>query len=254
MKRSHRALAGLVLLTLLAGCSMGAQEVPTEELTGNATYDWNRSTDVYYNVTSDRYEAIHGVSNQSHLEVYSHDALGSEVPLDITALQFRFSNGTVVTADHANLSATKGSGRTNISLPAREGDVAYTGFRNGKEFGAPVFVEGSYAVTLPGSARVGIPLLSSVSPGGFGTALDDGRVTVTWDSLEGGSIHLRWYLELDLLLFSVIAIVGGGLAIGGTVYYLRQIRKLRRRRESVGIDVDQDEDDPRDRGPPPGMG
>ena len=254
MKRSHAALAGLLLLTLLAGCSMGSEEVPTEELTGNATYDWNRSADVAYNVTSDTYGAVHNVSNRSHLEVYTRDALGSEVPLEITALRYRFPNGTVVTADHPGLSATRGSSRTNISLPARNGDIAYSGYRNGKEFTTPVFVPGSYAVTLPVSARVAVPLLSAVNPGGYTTSLEAGRVTVRWEQLESGTLHLRWYLELDLLLFSLIAIAGVGLAVGGTVYYLRQIRRLRRRRESVGLDVDSDEDDPRDRGPPPGMG
>jgi hypothetical protein len=227
--------------------------VPTEELTGNASYDWNRTADVSYNVTSDTYGAIHAVSNRSHLEVYTRDALGSEIPLEITALRFRFANGTVVTADHPDLSASRGSSRTNITLPASEGDVAYSGYRNGKEFRTPAFVEGSYAVTLPVSARVAVPLLSSVSPGGYERRFADNRVTVRWASIESGTLHLRWYLQLDLLLFSLIAVVGVGLAIGGTVYYLRQIKRLQRRRESVDVEVDTDDDDPRDRGPPPGM-
>lgn len=254
MKRSTVLLLAVAGLAVLAGCSTGTQEVPTEDLTGETNYEWNHTETVHYNVTSSRYEAVHTITNRSHLEVYNYDALGSQIPLDVTALAFRFPNGTVVNATHPNLSASRGGGHTNISMPADQGTLGYTGWRNGKQFSMPVFVEGSYAVTLPRSARVGVPILSRVSPGGYEAAITDDRVTATWSDLSGGSVTLRWYLQLDFLLFGTIVVVGLGLAVGGTAYYVYRIRQLRRRRESVGIDVDQDEDDPRDRGPPPGMG
>lgn len=254
MSRRHLALGALALSLLLAGCAVGPREIPAKDLTGDATYDWDTDANVTYNLTRNQYTAIFDLTNRSSLAVYGHGTLGGQQPIDVNALRFRFPNGTVVNATHPDLSVVKEKDLTNISLPASEGKLAYANHRNGKEFSSPVFVEGSWDVTLPPSARVGVPLLSAVGPGGYNRTYEDDRVTLHWGNVTASTVHARWYLQLDLFLFTTIIVAGLGLAIGGSIYYLRQIRRLERRRKEMGIDVEEEEtEDPRDQGPPPGM-
>ena len=253
MNRRHVAFGALALALLLAGCAGGPREIPAKDLAGDATYDWDTNATVTFNLTGDQYTAIFEIRNRTSLAVYGSGTFGGDQPIDVAALRFRFSNGTVVNANHTNLSVVRESDLTNISLPARNGTLAYAGPRSGKEFRTPVFLEGSWEVTLPVSARVGVPLLSAAGPGGYERSVTDNRLTLRWENVTASSVHARWYLQFDLLLFTTIAVAGLGLGIGGAVYYLRQIRRLERRRKEMGIDVEESEDDPRDRGPPPGM-
>jgi len=252
---NRRVLAGLALVAvlLLAGCFGGPSEIPEEDLTGNATYDWETNATTTFDLSRSSYTTVVEIQNRTELTVWGRDELGSESPVDLQALQFRFENGTVVNATHGNLSATRSQDETVIELPAENGTVAYTASRTGKRFGSPAFIEGSYEVVLPPSARIGVPLLSQASPGGYTTRVTGDRMTVRWAEVSGGSVTVRYYLQRDLLLFgglvALVVVVGGG----GTVYYLREIRTLEKRREEIGVDYDYDEDDPRDEGPPPGM-
>lgn len=253
MTRRHRlVLAGLFCLVALAGC-FGPSEIPDDRLQENATYDWDTDVNASYTVEESSYQAVYAVANRSTISINTRDLLGVDEPVQISALQFRFPNGTDVNATHANLSATTTQSATEISLPASNGTVAYTAPRNGKRFSTPVAVPGSQSVTLPPNTRVGVPILSQVSPGNYSTDVADDRMTIRWPSVDDGTLVVRYYLQRDLLIFGsllLIAIVVGG---GGLVYYLRQIRQLESIRKEIGIDVDED-DDPRDRGPPPGMG
>jgi len=252
---NRRVLAGLALLAvvLLAGCLGGPSEIPEEDLTGNATYDWETNATTTFDLSRSSYTTVVEIQNRTELTVWRRDELGSESPVDLQALQFRFENGTVVNATHDNLSATRSQDETVIELPAENGSVGYSASRTGKRFGSPAFIEGSYEVVLPPSARIGVPLLSQASPGGHSTSVTGNRMTVRWVEVSGGAINVRYYLQRDLLLFgglvALVVVVGGG----GTIYYLREIRTLEKQREEIGVDVDYDEDDPHDEGPPPGM-
>jgi hypothetical protein len=250
-RRVHAALA-LVAVLLLAGCFGGPSEIPEEDLTGEASYDWETNATATFNLSRSSYTTVVEIQNRTELTVWRSDRLGTDSPVDVEALQFRFENRTVVNATHGNLSATRTGDNTVISLPAENGTVAYTAGRTGKRFSAPVFVEGSYELVLPPSTRIGVPLLSQASPGGYSTDVTDDRMTVRWPDLSDGTLTVRYYLQRDLLLFgglAVIVIVAGG---GGTVYYLYQIRILEERRKAMGDDIEY-EDDIGDDGPPPGM-
>jgi len=249
--RRLATVAGFVLLAVLAGC-FGPAEIPEDQLGESGNYTWDGDAAAAYTLDRSTYAAVFAVDNRTAIEVHNRDALGVESSIGISALQFRFPNGTVVNATHPGLNATRTQGQTRVGLPARNGSVAYTASRSGKQFGTPVTVPGAQEVTLPPGARVGVPLLSQVSPGNYTTSVIDGRMTVRWANRTDGSIQVQYYLQRDLLLFSVILIGGLVIGVGGALYYLRQIRRLESRRDEVGLDVDED-DDPRDRGPPPGM-
>lgn len=251
MRRRLLAVGALALLGVLAGC-FGPAEIPEDDLTGNASYDWDANASGAYDLSRSSYETVYNVTNRSTIAVNDRDALGTESPIRIRLLQFRFRNGTVVNATHGNLSATLAQRRTTIDLPARDGEVAFTASRSGKQFSIPVAVPGPQEIRLPPGARVGVPILSQVSPGEYETTVDDGRMTVRWANESDGTLTVHYYLQRDLLLFSLLVVVGTTLGVGGSVYYLRQIRRLKRRREEFGVDAEYD-DDPRDRGPPPGM-
>lgn len=252
---NKRVLAGLALVAvlLLAGCLGGSSEIPEEDLTGEATYDWETNATTTFNLSRSSYSTLVEVGNQTNLTVWQRDRLGTDNPVDLQALQFQFENGTVVNATHGNLSATRTDDNTVIELPAENGTVAYTAARTGKRFSAPAFVEGSYELVLPSSTRIGIPLLSQASPGGYSTDVVEDRMTVRWNEISSGTLTARYYLQRDLLLFgglaAIMLLVGGG----GSVYYFWQLRSLEERRKQMGGDVDYEDDDPRDDGPPPGM-
>lgn len=250
---NRRVLAALALLGVLAlaGC-LGASDIPEEDLTGNATYDWETNATTTFNLSRNSYATLVEVTNQTTLSVYERDALGTDSPVDLTALKFRFRNGTVVNASHANLSAQRSQEATTIAMPAENGTVAYTASRQGKSFGSPAFRTGSYEIILVPNTRIGIPLLSQGSPGGYSTQIDEsGRQVVRWANVTRGSVSVQYYLQRDLLIFGTLFIVGLTLGVGGAVYYVRKIKRLERQRKDLGAEVEVEDEDG---GPPPGMG
>lgn len=258
MKRHLLALGLLVVLAALAGCTAitGPGDPGEEQLLGNASYEWETSANATIEVNGTSFTGIYRLENRSSIDLFQRDGLGQEHALDVSALRFQHPNGSIATVSNSSMTAERGGGRTTVTLPGNvSGQLAFTADRFGKTFALPTFVEGSYDVTIPQGTRVGIPLLGQVDPGGFTTDVrDDGRMTVSWEDVESESIRISWYLQRDVYIFGTLVVVGIGLAIGGTLYYYRQIKRLKARREEVGLDVDVDsDDDPRDKGPPPGM-
>ncbi|WP_435195554.1 DUF5803 family protein [Natronomonas sp. EA1] len=275
-------LVALALLALTAGCSsvLGPSPASPEELAADANYDWDTGSDAHLDVTSENYTAVYSVANRTTgsmegnytIEFYTRDTLGTDVPLDVRALQFQYANGTrlvmrvedeeavsafvypngTTAPAPGKLAVRKTRQRTIVSIPTNEsGQVAFTTPRNGKQVATPTFVKGSYSVTLPPSARVNYPLLSRVTPDPSSSTLADDRVTLQWDSVTTNVLIVRWYLERDLLLFGGIVLVFGTAGVAGALYYYREISRTVAKREEVGVDVEIEDDD---RGPPPGMG
>jgi hypothetical protein len=260
MNRRLLLAVGLVaLLVGLAGCTsiFGPGQPDPDQLSENASYDWDTNATTTYNISRASYTVVVNIENRSSLVVYQRDELGTDQPLTPRALQFRYENGTVIGTNGSGsspLGATNQGQRTNISLPGTPGQVAFSSSRpNAKRFATPVFIEGSHEVVLPPRTRVGIPLLSQVSPGADSTTVTDNRMTIHWNNVERGPVAVRYYLQRDILLFGGIGGVLALVGIVGALYYYRQIRTLEKRREDIGLDVETEDDDLGDDGPPPGM-
>lgn len=255
MNRRHGlALGALLAVVLLAGCGLGPSEIPEDELSQNATYDWDVNATATFDISRSSYAAIVNVSNSTELEVWRRDPIEGDNPVNLRALQFRYRNGTVVNASHANLTATRDGDQTVIGLPADEGLVGYTASRADKQFGTPAFVDGAYEFVLPPGARIGIPLLSQAGPGGWRSTVEDNRMTVRWDNVTSGAVSVRYYLERDILIFGSVAAILLVAGVVGTLYYRRQLQTLEGKRKELGLDVEEeDDDDFGNDGPPPGM-
>lgn len=268
MQRTRLAVAVglLALLAGLAGCGsvFGPGQVDPSQLNANATYQWNTTADTSYNLTRSQYRVVIDLNasaleeagrdeNTTQLRLYVTDSIGTDRPVKVAALKFRYPNGTVV--DASAFSVDKTRRRTIIVPPQDEGKIAYTAPRApSKRFSVPVYMRGTHAITLPPGARVGIPLLSQVVPAPDQKTVTDNRMTVRWtDPVERGPLVVRYYLQRDLLVFGGMFAVLSLAGIGGALYYLRSIRKLKQRREEIGLDVETEDDDVDDGGPPPGM-
>ena len=257
MNRKRLALLALVVAVFLSGCGVfGGGEIDEDDLLGDQEYDWESNATATYDldVSSDSYTAVIEVEDRETLEVYQENRLRSNSPLSIGDLKFRFTNGTVVNATHDGLDASDGSDETEIRLPAEDGTVAFTAERSGKSWSTPVYVDGTHEVRLPEDTDVGIPLLSRVSPGADEqTTTEEGRTVLRWDDAEeGDSISVRYYLIRDLYIFGTLFAIAISLGAGGLLYYYRQIKRAREKREAVGLDVEEEDTD-LDDGPPPGM-
>ncbi|WP_135302938.1 DUF5803 family protein [Haloarcula amylovorans] len=264
MHRRYLALVAVLALVGLSGCAglFGSNQVSSDQLNQNASYDWDAQSDVSVTLNKSSYEAVYAVQNNESLTVYDRDGLGREQSVPISALKFRYENGTVVTSANSSMNATQSRSQTTINFPGSgnvTGQVAYTAARSGKAYATPTHLQGAtYAVTLPPGGRVGVPLLSQVNPGGYETSVDEetDRMTVRWpDGVSAQQLRVRYYLQRDLYIFGglfVVAIVLGSI---GTLYYYRQVQSARRRRKEAGIDLEDEEtdDDFGDDGPPPGM-
>jgi len=261
MRRRLVLALGLLALVVLAGCSspFGGGGPDETQLNRNANYDWDTNATATYNVTKTQFSGIITVENESHIELWQRDELGTEEPLDVAALRFRHPNGTVVApANRSSFTVESGQNRANVSLPQAGGQLAFTADRpNSKQFSVPVYLESTHSaeVTLPPQARVGVPLMSKVSPGKSATSVDQStdRMTVRWSEVDRGPLLVRYYLARDLLIFGGVGGLLTLVGVAGALYYLRQIRVLERRREEIGLDIEMDDDDFDDDGPPPGM-
>jgi len=257
--RVFLGIVGLVGLLALAGC---LSPVSDADLAENATYDWESDANASYRLYAGNYTAVIDIQDRESLELSLPDGLGSRQPIPISALQFRYPNGTVIDGagiERRNGSISRNRDRVLVTLPADAppgggGKLAFTADSTPKRFTLPVFVEGSYEVVLPPDRRVEVPVFGSVSPGGYATERIDGQTHIAWDEVTGRSVIVQFYLQRDLYIFGGIAAALVVIGLAGLAYYRRKIEALRKQREELGLDVEKDDDDDEfRRGPPPGM-
>ena len=276
MNRRLLAVGALFALVALSGCLGGGGEISEDKLTKNAEYDWDKNVTASYNVTTspllsfspNNYRAIIQVENQSTVKLRRSTLFRGDQSVSIRSLQFRFPDGNgsderIVNATHENLTAVEQSDKTEIRLPAENGTVAYAANWGGpsRSFGGSprtwrvqTPVDGSHEVLMPDGARTNLPLFSLTSPSGDETSVENNRARIRWDSLNSGSITVRYYLVRDLYIFGGVFVLVGLAGVGGILYYYRGMRRARKKRKEVGLDTEQDDDDDLgDDGPPPGV-
>lgn len=250
-RRLLLATALFALLAVSAGCagplSPGGNQA--ERLSESADYDWNTTQNVTVDVGPDEYTAVYVIENQSTIELYEYDSFGDEAPLPISAVQFRYPNGTVV--GHEAIEVEETRHQTVLTLPAENGKLAYTAPAGGKEFSLPVFIEGTYEITLPPGMRVGVFLLSDVRPRGYEATLVGDRTVIEWEEVTAENVVVRYYLDRDLPIFAGIVALLAGVALVGLAYFIVQIRRLEERREEMGLNVNTSDDDVGRRKRPP---
>lgn len=242
---TRRAAAVLVLgaLVVLSGCTaFGGGEVNTQRLGEDASYEWSSETDARVVIDGNEYTAVYRFENRTEVELFRFFRLNNKRPLNAAGLKFRYANGTVV--NHTAMNVEKTRTRLVVTLPAPEGQLAYTAPTHGKRLRLPVIIDGgSYEVVLPPGTRVQYFLFGRVSPGDYERSMEDERVHLRWSAVDRDRIVVRYYLQRDLYLFGGLFATGLAVAIGGIAYFVLRLRRLKERREEVGLDVDMGDDD-----------
>lgn len=247
---NRRLLVGIgafVLLIVLAGCLGATSE---SGLTEDASYDWETDSTVTIDLDEGAYTAVIQIEETEEFRVYQSTRYGTEHPVGVRSVQFRYPNGTVVNASEIGIRETRSS--VYIDPPAQNGTIAYTASKQSKEFTSPVLRSGDWEIILPEGHRVDNMILATVRPGGYNEEVIDDRVHLTWDELASGQIRIQYYLARDLYLFGGLILAAGIAGAIGIGYVYRQILNLRRKREELGLDLDMDDEFGRD--PPRGMG
>lgn len=240
-------VGGFAVLLVLSGCLGGATS--ESGLDQDAAYDWDTDADVTIDLSEDSYTAVMEIEEIDELRIYQSTRYGTEHPVGVQAVQFRYPDGTIVNASEIGVRETRNS--VYLEPPAENGTIAYTASKQSNEFTSPTLVDGSWEIIIPEGHRVDNLVLGTVRPGGYDSEMVDDRVHVTWEELSGDRIRIQHYLARNLYLFAGLVLAASLAGAVGIGYVYREIRKLRAERAELGLDVDTGDDF--DRGPPPGM-
>lgn len=253
MNRStHALLIGclLVLFTVSAGCSgINPLDGENETKPSDVSYDWNTTANASLDLDTDRYRSVYTLSKKDPrtFSVYEKDIMAGEKPIEVEALKFRYPNGTTIsTSDSKQFNVSKEKSKTEINLPAKGGQVAFTTEKERRSLTIPVFlkpqdsnketINRSYEITLPPNMEVGVPFLGRVTPENDAKKTVDGRTQIRWKNVSGDTISVRYYLHRDMLMLAGVLGIGLLIGLGGLGYYLVQIRSLKRVREDIEIE------------------
>ena len=246
-RRLGLAIIAVLTLTVTAGCLdyvTGGGEISDDVLDAepDAAYDWETDRNVTLTLdTGSQFRGVYNVSADQRLRLYQPTSIGQEGPLDISAVRFRYDNGTVISGtelrDRGEIDQTPDE--VYVTVPA-DGRLAFTAGATPRRLTLPVYVQGSYEVILPEGSRMDFFLFSNTVPAGATTERVDNRVRVTWENVESSSILVQYYQNNDLTIFGAIIGILSAIAVGGLYYYRRQIDRLHATRVEMGLD-DEDE-------------
>jgi len=242
-RRLGLAIIAVLTLTVTAGCLdyvTGGGEISDDVLDAepDAPYDWETDRNVTLTLdTGSQFRGVYNVSADQRLRLYQPTSIGQEGPLDISAVRFRYDNGTVISGTElrARGEVDQTPDEVYVTTPA-DGHLAFTAGATPRRLTLPVYVEGSYEVILPEGSRMDFFLFSNTVPAGATTERVDNRVRVTWENVESSSILVQYYQNNDLTIFGAIIGVLSAIAVGGLYYYRRQIDRLHATRVEMGLD------------------
>jgi len=262
MNRRHLLPFALVVLVFTSGCAgfFGSQSVSDDRLDEDppAPYVWDSDANAHITITENaRFQAVYRL-NRTSIELFRRDGFGGRNAIPVSAVRYRYSNGTVITGTELRErggAVDRSRSRVSVTLPsdAEGGKLAFTSDSTPKRFSLPTFVNGSYAVVLPPDRRVEVFPFGKVTPGSYEVETAGDQRIVRWDSVETDSISVQFYLQRDLYIFGGAAAILAVVGAVGLLYYKRRIDALRERREELGLDVETEDDEFGD-DPPPGMG
>ncbi|AKH97661.1 DUF5803 family protein [Halanaeroarchaeum sulfurireducens] len=234
--RRTLAIVGLVGLVFLAGC--GGTAVDDAALNESAEYDWNTTEAVTITVEHSEYRYVYTLDDDSEVRLALRDELLGTQPVSISAVKFRYQNGTVANA--SALSVEEQNKHTVVTFPESAGQFAYTASSPARSLTVPVVTNRSHEVRLPPDMRISLPVFGGANPSGFESANQGERVVLTWSSIESDRIEVDYYQERDLLLFAgllgVLVLVAGA----GVAYYRSRLRRLQEERIAAGFGVDDE--------------
>lgn len=248
-RRLGLAIIAVLALAATGGCLgyvTGGGEIDAATLDAEpaAPYDWNTSRNATLTLdTGSELQAVYNVSAGQELRLYQPTSPGQEGPLDISAVRFRYANGTVINGTELKTRGTveQTPDEVTVELPA-DGQLGFTAGATPRRLTLPVYVEGSYEVILPPDSRMDFFLFSNAVPPGAETTRIDNRVHVTWEDVSTGSLMVQYYQQQDLTIFAVAVALLSVVAVGGLYYYRRQIDRLHSVRVEMGLDEDEDEE------------
>ena len=245
----------VLALVGVAGCSAIFGGISDEELDREQEYDdlKDREADVVVDIegvsliSNGEFRGVYDLEDTEEIGLY-RSSFYRDTALDVEAVRYWYPNGTEVTG--SDLEVDQGRSSTEIQVPDGNGTLAFTASAGSRTFQLPAYVEGTYEVTLDEGYRTSGFLFGNVAPSGYDREIVEDRERLTWEE-NGGTVALRYYLPRDVRIFygaTAVILLVGGLGAG---YYYRQMKRLRKKREEMGLDVETDDDD--DRGPPPGF-
>ena len=221
-------LSTTVLLLFLVLCS-GCQTISLTESEPSPpnplTYDslWNSSENATFHLEKNQYRAVYHIENKSKIELYRIHRINTKKPLDITEVQFRYPNGTLVFEDKLSIERNRFS--TSVILPSSPGKIGFISPRSGKSFQAPVIVTGNYTAILPNNSDVSISLLSKVSPSNYTTTFPSNQLHLHWNNPHFDSIYVQYYLFRDSqLLAALLIFCGVSLLIYSLIFWMQMKR------------------------------
>jgi hypothetical protein len=233
----RKVALGLLVLLVTSGCLGGTPAPSEEDLAKDADYDWDTDATVTIDVRGGEYHTVANVSDQESVHLATSSGFGGRSPLYISAIRFRYANGTVVGPDA--MSVYTSDSRTVVEFPTDNGTFAYTATAGSRSVTIPVGFEGSHEVVLPEGMRVSFPVFGVVEPAGYEKTVEDNRVHLNWESMNSDRITLKYYLKQDLLIFGSIVGLLAAVALGGVVYFRKRIRRLEAERAEQGLDVEE---------------
>ena len=242
-----------MLLTLGAGCLgyvTGGGEVANETLDSDphSDYQFDTSYDADFDLSANgTYKVVYHVPDGEPLRLYEGTVYAGDQPLEFHSFRFQYPDGEVINGTEfrergGEVDRTPDETWIRFTEEMEGGHVAYSGTGSPRRFTMNAYVEGSYAVTLPPGFSTDIPIVGHVSPRSHTVEEVDGRDRIAWQSVTSGSIVVQSYRERDLVIFAGILVVAFGAAVGGTLYFRRQLEELQRRRRELGLGVYEDEE------------
>jgi len=250
MNRKLLALVALALLATTGGCleyvtGGGSIDAETLDEEPPRPYAWNSTTGVHITVTEDaRFLGVYRINDS--VSLYRNDGLGGQNAIPVSAVRFRYPNGTVVDGSTyrergGRIERTRDSVEVGLPNDTDRGAFAFTSESTPKRFAVPAYVTGvSYEVVLPPDRRVAVFPFGNVRPGGYEVRDVGDRRVVHWDNVDGGSVLVQFYLQRDLYIFGGIVAILSVVTVLGIFYYRRKIDRLQRRREEMAPPVDDD--------------